>query len=118
MGEFDGLWIFLGDFNDVRHPDERFNSVFDPNSVLTFNNFISCVGLEEYSMGERRFTYISDDGNKLRKLDRFLVNEAVMNLWPDASLKVFPRMLSDHCPLVMVTSGYHFGPAPFRFYNS
>ncbi|XP_076915204.1 uncharacterized protein LOC143574479 [Bidens hawaiensis] len=118
MGEFDGLWIFLGDFNDVRHPDERFNSVFDPNSALAFNNFISCASLEEYSMGERRFTYMSDDGNKLSKLDRFLVNEAVMNLWPDASLKVFPRLLSDHCPLVLVTSGVHFGPAPFRFYNS
>ncbi|XP_076924162.1 uncharacterized protein LOC143586507 [Bidens hawaiensis] len=116
---FDGLWIFLGDFNDVRSPDERFNSVFDPNSALAFNNFISRADLEEYSMGGgRRFTYMSEDGEKLSKLDRVLVNESFLNSWPDATLKALPRLHSDHCPLILITSAIHFGVAPFRFFNS
>ncbi|XP_022019620.1 uncharacterized protein LOC110919666 [Helianthus annuus] len=47
---FDGKWIFLGDFNEVRAAEERMNSVFYSCNALSFNNFIGETGLMEYSM--------------------------------------------------------------------
>ncbi|KAJ0700669.1 putative RNA-directed DNA polymerase [Helianthus annuus] len=37
----DGSWIMLGDFNEVRFPEERFNSHFDISGAMYFNSFIS-----------------------------------------------------------------------------
>lgn len=39
-----GLWVALGDFNDVRSPEERMNSTFDHNRASYFNKFIGDVG--------------------------------------------------------------------------
>lgn len=87
-----GMRVILGDFNDVRTPDERVNSRFDPLAAAFFNNFISNAGLLEYNMSGGRFTYISDNVEiKMSKLDRFLVCEKFLNEWPMASLSVLKK---------------------------
>ncbi|KAD3069288.1 hypothetical protein E3N88_37168 [Mikania micrantha] len=80
-----GLWIFMGDFNEVRSQDERLNTEFNALNAFLFNNFIESAGLHEYQMGGHRFTYMNDTGDKLSKLDRFLVCDDFINNWPDAS---------------------------------
>ncbi|KAK9077285.1 hypothetical protein SSX86_005622 [Deinandra increscens subsp. villosa] len=110
--------ILLGDFNEVRFPHERLNSEFHPVNARNFNNFITNAGLKEYNMGGRKFTYVSDKGDKFSKIDRVLVSPAFMRLWPNASLTALPRVHSDHCPLILVTNVLDFGPSVFRFYNS
>ncbi|XP_022030617.1 uncharacterized protein LOC110931539 [Helianthus annuus] len=69
LSHYDGLWILLGDFNDVRSEAERENSRFDWGSSEAFNGFIANAGLLEYSMagGEPRLVDIIDLGlsNKL-----------------------------------------------------
>ncbi|XP_022014049.1 uncharacterized protein LOC110913538 [Helianthus annuus] len=67
-----GLWVFWGDFNDARKPEERLNSEFVAANVEAFNDFILSAALYEYDMGGAKYTYISDRGAKLSKLDRFL----------------------------------------------
>ncbi|XP_021991071.1 uncharacterized protein LOC110887810 [Helianthus annuus] len=67
-----GLWAFMGDFNDVRQSDERLNSEYVAANADAFNDFILSDALQEYDMGGAKFTYISDRGDKLSKQDRFL----------------------------------------------
>ncbi|XP_021990647.1 uncharacterized protein LOC110887047 [Helianthus annuus] len=59
-----GLWVMMGDFNEVRESGERMNSEFVEANAEAFNNFILSAGLAEYNMGGGSFTYISDNGTK------------------------------------------------------
>ncbi|KAD6455049.1 hypothetical protein E3N88_09755 [Mikania micrantha] len=63
--------------------------------------FISAAGLKEYRMGGYKFTYMSEDGGKLSKIDRALVCTEVINKWPDATLSSLERGWSDHRPLIL-----------------
>ncbi|KAJ0445231.1 putative RNA-directed DNA polymerase [Helianthus annuus] len=74
--------------------------------------------LLEYQMGGRRFTYHSDSGKKLSKLDRFLVSREFMNKWPFASVVALSNTVSDHCPILLSTVQTDFGPIPCRLFNS
>ncbi|XP_076935606.1 uncharacterized protein LOC143602349 [Bidens hawaiensis] len=86
--------------------------------MAAFNNFIQDAGLSEYKMGGRRFTWMSDDGCHMSKIDRFLVCKNFADNWPTASVTALPRDMLDHCPLVFSTSKRHYGPTPFKFFNS
>lgn len=110
INTLDGIWILMGDFNDVRVPKDRMNSQFCELGARKFNEFIS--------MGGRKYTYMTDGGEKLSKIDRILVGPKFMGKWPNASLISLPRELSDHCPLVLLTLICDFGPSPFRFFNN
>lgn len=113
-----GLWVFMGDFNDVRGKDDRLSAYFCEASTTKFNNFIKNAGLVEYNMGGRRFTWMSNDGLKLSKLDRFMVCKQFLNKWGSANLLALPRQYSNHNPIVLIGDHLDFGPCPFRFYNS
>ncbi|XP_022008292.1 uncharacterized protein LOC110907651 [Helianthus annuus] len=113
-----GLWVFMGDFNEVRDESERFNSEFIATNAEVFNQFILAAGLTEFNMGGGKFTYISDRGDKLSKLDRFLVCLGFMERWPKASVLALNRDASDHRPILMSTVPSDFGHTPFRCFNS
>ncbi|XP_022003603.1 uncharacterized protein LOC110901056 [Helianthus annuus] len=114
-----GLWVALGDFNEVRWPEERVNSRFDQASAACFNEFIDQCGFLEYQMTGGNFTYISDNEEiKLSKLDRILVCDGFMSRWPFASLAALRKGVSDHCPVSLSCVDYDFGPSPFKFFNS
>ncbi|XP_022008133.1 uncharacterized protein LOC110907459 [Helianthus annuus] len=91
IDSFDGLWVISGDFNVVRFREEKRNCAFKQNCANNFNDFIFESGLIEYNMRGRMFTFRSDNGNKLSKLDRFLVNSEFFSAWPAASCRVLPR---------------------------
>ncbi|XP_021980189.1 uncharacterized protein LOC110876323 [Helianthus annuus] len=118
MRSFSGSWIFLGDFNCVREPTERKNSRFNKNEADDFNAFINAEGLAEYSMMGCTFTYVTDDGRKLSKIDRVLVCHSFLALWPTIKLWGSTRHKSDHRPLLLLCSDVNFGKPPFRFFNS
>ncbi|KAJ0482125.1 putative Endonuclease/exonuclease/phosphatase superfamily [Helianthus annuus] len=66
-----GLWIVGGDFNSVRNEHEQRNSIFNPAAARDFNDFIEDAGLHELFLRGRKFTF--SVGNKLSRIDRFLV---------------------------------------------
>ncbi|XP_022030385.1 uncharacterized protein LOC110931294 [Helianthus annuus] len=114
-----GLWILMGDFNEVRNDSKRMNSEFNEANADAFNHFILAAGLEEYNMGGGRFTYISDNGKKkLSKLDRFLVCLGLKENWPSATVLALDRDMSDHRPIILSTVQSDYGHIPFRFFNS
>ncbi|KAJ0811025.1 putative RNA-directed DNA polymerase [Helianthus annuus] len=113
-----GMYLLIGDFNEVRVPEDRMNSIFDSNNAMYFNNFISTAGLLEYPMSGRKYTFLSGDGKKMSKIDRFLVSSEFMTKWPNATLRALERVISDHSPLILMTNESNYGPTPFRFFNS
>ncbi|KAJ0535080.1 putative RNA-directed DNA polymerase [Helianthus annuus] len=113
-----GLWVMMGDFNEVRDENERMNSEFIDSNAAAFNQFILSAGLVEYNMGGGNFTYMSDNGKKLSKLDRFLVCLGFREQWPNATVLALERGASDHRPIVLSTVQSDFGHTPFRFFNS
>ncbi|KAF5760166.1 putative RNA-directed DNA polymerase [Helianthus annuus] len=113
-----GMWVFLGDFNDVRCPEERLNSEFIAINAQFFNHFITEADLVEYQMGGRQYTYMSDNGTKMSKLDRFLVSRDFMSKWPLASCMALSKLASDHCPILLSTTQTDYGKIPSRMFNS
>ncbi|KAF5791018.1 putative RNA-directed DNA polymerase [Helianthus annuus] len=115
---FPGMWILMGDFNDVRSPEERKNSEFVPLNAWHFNSFIQVADLHEFHMGGHKFTYVSDSGLKFSKLDRVLVCSGFRDLWPTSSVTALSRYVSDHSPVLLTTTPTDYGHIPFRFFNS
>ncbi|XP_021996006.1 uncharacterized protein LOC110893196 [Helianthus annuus] len=114
----DGLWVISGDFNTVWFREERRNCAFKQVCANNFNDFIFNTGLIEYNIRGRAFTFCSDNGNKLSKLDRFFANSDFFNSWPAACCRVLPRLWSDHNPILLVCQTTNFGLCPFRVFNS
>ncbi|XP_021975318.1 uncharacterized protein LOC110870445 [Helianthus annuus] len=113
-----GMWVFGGDFNDVREPGERFNSEFVALNAAFFNWFIETADLMEFQMGGRKYTYHLDNGVHKSKLDRYLVCRDFYNKWSGASVVTLSNMVSDHCPILMSVVPQDFGLIPTRIFNS
>ncbi|GJX42428.1 hypothetical protein Tco_0257418, partial [Tanacetum coccineum] len=54
----------------------------------------------------------------MSKLDRFLVTEGIISLYPSILALCLDRHLSDHRPILLREVSSDFGPTPFRFYQS
>ncbi|PWA88711.1 hypothetical protein CTI12_AA117210 [Artemisia annua] len=115
---FNGMYIVLGDFNEVRFDYERLGTKFCVRGAKLFNEFIENTKLIDLPMGGRLFTRMNKHGTKLSKLDRILVSQHFTSLWPNATLTALPRYLSDHCPLLLKAHSIDYGPTPFKFFNS
>lgn len=109
-------WIVGGDFNCVRDRMERRKSKFIASVTNEFNDFIDKVGLHEFMLRGRKFTYVS--GNKCSRIDRILVSWSVINDWPNAEYRALAREKSDHSPLILKVEVRNYGAKPFRLYNS
>ncbi|KAJ9561162.1 LOW QUALITY PROTEIN: hypothetical protein OSB04_006322 [Centaurea solstitialis] len=108
----------IGDFNEVRTTNKRRGSTFDQRGAKAFNDFISEAGLLDLQLGGRKYTWMNASCTKSSKLDRFLVNSKFLDLWPASSSLALPRVLSNHCPIILDTKSADFGPIPFKFFNS
>lgn len=69
-------------------------------------------------MGGMKYTYFQEEGNKLRKIDRFLVCPNFIGVQPTTMVIALPRVHSSHSPIILKPSFIDFGPSPFRFFNS
>ncbi|XP_022019896.1 uncharacterized protein LOC110919958 [Helianthus annuus] len=115
---YSGLLVLIGDFNAVRFPEERLNSMFKPRCAGNFNSFIFNSSLLEYKMQEKQFTRWAANGRKMSKIDRALVSAEFFSKWPSTCLRALCNLFSDHCPLLLSTKSSNFGPIPFRCFNS
>ncbi|GJU62812.1 RNA-directed DNA polymerase, eukaryota [Tanacetum coccineum] len=113
-----GHYFIFGDFNVVRYTSERIGTAFNPNSANAFNQFIRDGHLWDIPLGGHLFTRINNRGDKLSKLDRFLITENSASLMHNYSAQVFDCHISYHRPLILSPSSLDFGPIPFKFYNS
>ncbi|GJZ35233.1 RNA-directed DNA polymerase, eukaryota [Tanacetum coccineum] len=118
LTRWNGEAIIMGDFNDVRNREERRGSWFNPSSARSFDQFILSSGLVDVKMEGYAFTWSHPSATKMSKLDRFLVSEGIISLFPSITSVCLDRHLSDHRPILLRELKLDFGPSPFRFYHS
>nr|GEV79950.1 RNA-directed DNA polymerase, eukaryota [Tanacetum cinerariifolium] len=63
-------------------------------------------------------TWSHPSASKLSKLDRFLVSEGILVLFPSISALCLDQHLSDHRPILLHEVHMDFGPILFFFYHS
>ncbi|GJZ38657.1 RNA-directed DNA polymerase, eukaryota [Tanacetum coccineum] len=110
--------LVLGDFNEVRNTEERRGSVFNLYGAADFNEFISSSGLIDIMLEGYSFTWSHPSACKMSKLDRFLVTEGFLSVFPHCSAICLDRHLSDHRPILLRELQVDYGATPFRFYHS
>ncbi|GKD66622.1 RNA-directed DNA polymerase, eukaryota [Tanacetum coccineum] len=81
--------------------------------------FLMCMGLTSSIALGYLFTWSHPSAAKMSKLDRFLVSEGFLSLFPHILALCLDKNLSDHRPPIllreMVTD---YGATPFRLYHS
>jgi exonuclease III len=113
----DKLWIFLGDFNMIRYPENRNKPGGDPIRMLTFYSAISQLGLQEIPLKGQAFTWSNMQRHPLlEKLDWCFVSQAWSSNFPATSAHTMARGASDHVPYWVVNVQINVPKPPiFRF---
>ncbi|GKC88928.1 RNA-directed DNA polymerase, eukaryota, partial [Tanacetum coccineum] len=92
--------------------------VFFSFNARNFDSFISSSSLVDVKMEGYSFTWSHPSANKMSKLDRFLVSDGVISLFPSITAFSLDRHLSDHRPIFLCEVKLDFGLVPFRMYHS
>jgi hypothetical protein len=122
-GSFGGDgWCVAGDFNSVLHESERRGTPFGTGNspvseIRDFSSFVHEMGLLDFPLLGRMFTWCQPNGGAMSRLDRFLLSGGWWDLWGEATQWALPRDVSDHSPVVLRYSSQIWGPKPFRFNN-
>ncbi|KAI0531357.1 hypothetical protein KFK09_000910 [Dendrobium nobile] len=112
----DKPWIVIGDFNCHRFESEKAGGTFVSNSKLgELNSMIFNCGLKDLSSTGLFYTWFNQRvENPIHiKLDRVLVNNALLDFLPNAYYTVDPPLGSDHSPLILKST--HDKPTAARF---
>ncbi|GJY93181.1 RNA-directed DNA polymerase, eukaryota [Tanacetum coccineum] len=102
----------------VRSENERFGTIFNDIGAKAFNHFISSSCLIDLPLEGYSFTWALKSGSKMSKLDRFLISEGLILIFPSLAAICLDRRLSDHRPILLRESSVDYGPTPFRVFHS
>ncbi|CAL5351436.1 unnamed protein product [Camellia sinensis] len=86
--------------------------------MKNFNDFIDLMEVTELDMLGRKYTWCNAaEEEKWSKIDRFLLSPEWLLMF---KFKVWglPRVVSDHCPMILMEDTRDWGPRPFRFINA
>ncbi|GJV54696.1 RNA-directed DNA polymerase, eukaryota [Tanacetum coccineum] len=76
------------------------------------------TGLIDLPLEGYSFTWAHKSASKMSKLDRFLISEGLLALFPSISALCLDKHLSDHRPILLRELNVDYGPMPFRFFHS
>lgn len=113
-------WLIMGDFNDITNSNEKFGGR-QPSRVKMepFLKFLNIANLLDLGFMGLKFTWTNCRGpNSLirTRIDRANVNAGWLNLFPDAQVTHLPRLISNHCLILLQThQNYNKDGKPFRF---
>ncbi|CAA7046646.1 unnamed protein product [Microthlaspi erraticum] len=116
-------WMVSGDFNEILSPQESSNTGF-LNSTSAMRQFGACLadmGLFDMACHGPEYTWSNhrplDPISK--KLDRCLINDKWLLLFPSSHCTFEAPEFSDHAPghVKLFTPPPQFGTRPFRFFN-
>nr|GEY63750.1 RNA-directed DNA polymerase, eukaryota [Tanacetum cinerariifolium] len=115
---WDGESVLLGDFNEFRLEQERFGTSFSVSGANAFNHFITMAGLVDIPLEGYSYTWAHKFASKMSKLDRFLISEGLLSVFPFFSAICLDRHLLDHRPILVHELAVDYDPIPFRIYHS
>lgn len=116
-------WIVNGDFNEILSPSETSNAsiIRSSSGMRGFSDCLAEVGLFDLPSQGPLFTW----SNKCpsvpiaKRLDRCLVNDQWLLMFPSSHCTFEPPEFSDHtpCHIKLLTPKPVFGTRPFKFFN-
>nr|GEV46840.1 RNA-directed DNA polymerase, eukaryota [Tanacetum cinerariifolium] len=118
INRWNGECIVMGDFNEVGRKEDRWGTAFNVFGTRFFNQFISSAGLVEIQLEGYNFTWAHPSASKMSKLDRFLVSDGLLSIFPHLSAVCLDRHLFDHRPILLREVNVDYGATPFRFFHS
>ncbi|GKB93516.1 putative RNA-directed DNA polymerase, eukaryota, reverse transcriptase zinc-binding domain protein [Tanacetum coccineum] len=101
IANWKGILVTMGDFNEVRTAGERYGSIFNERNSEIFNSFISNSSLFDIPLGGFNFTWTDKWGSKMSKLDRFLVSDSFLNIFPYATGVILDKGRPDHRSILL-----------------
>jgi len=66
----------------------------------------------------KKYTWFKVNGSMKSRLDGVMVSEEWIQKWPGCKQHVQPRVVSDHCAIVVKSLVRDWGPKPFRSINA
>ena len=95
-------WLFVGDFNFIRSPDNRNKPGGSVDDMLTFNDIIRQQNLTEIPIKGRNFTWSNMQQYPLLvQLDLFFTTLHWSTTYPATTLNPLGKPTSDHTPCVV-----------------
>ncbi|WMV21122.1 hypothetical protein MTR67_014507 [Solanum verrucosum] len=115
-------WVVGGDFNVILNEEEKLGGLaFTQNEALEFASCINACALTEVRTSGSKYTWWNgriEEDCIFKRLDRILVNQEFMDLFPTSEVHYLIRQGSDHAPLHMTSSSREdVFIKPFRFLN-
>ncbi|XP_072056312.1 uncharacterized protein [Arachis hypogaea] len=113
-------WMAIGDFNEIVAPDESTGAYFSSHRASLLATTLDDCELFDLKVTGRRYTWyraVQASRDLAKRLDRALVNEAWMSMFPEGYSEILSRLHSDHCPILVRCHGSPRvkGSRPFRF---
>ncbi|XP_029154549.1 uncharacterized protein [Arachis hypogaea] len=110
----------VGDFNEIVAPDESTSAYFSSHRASLLAATLDDCELFDLKVTGRRYTWyraVQAGRNLAKKLDRALVKEAWMTMFPEDYSEILSRLHSDHCPILVRCHGGPRvkGSCPFMF---
>jgi exonuclease III len=95
-------WLFVGDFNFIRAPDNRNKPGGSINDMIAFNDFIRAQSLIELPIKGRSFTWSNMQVDPLlEQLDWVFTSTNWTTSYPKTLVKPLSKPVSDHTPCVV-----------------
>ncbi|GJZ47628.1 RNA-directed DNA polymerase, eukaryota [Tanacetum coccineum] len=114
--EWGNVWV-MGDSTKLDVNEVDGGLLFLLRACSLFIYFLMRV-LNEVQLEGYSFTWAHPLASKMSKLDRFLVTDGFLSLFPHISAVCLDRHLSDHRPILLREMLVDFGAMPFRLYHS
>ncbi|XP_043697190.1 uncharacterized protein LOC122647970 [Telopea speciosissima] len=116
-------WAVMGDFNTVRHQNEKMGGdAIHQGVVDEFNSCIFNSGLADLKWRGEFFTWNNNQSGTRRiccKLDRVLVNSAWLDKLRFSEANFLCPEYPDHSPIALnILDNLNSGPKPFRFFDA
>ncbi|QHN83565.1 uncharacterized protein DS421_20g705850 [Arachis hypogaea] len=113
-------WMAVGDFNEIVAPDESTGAYFSSHRASLLATTLDDCELFDLKVTGRRYTWyraVQAGRDLAKRLDRAIVNEAWMTMFPEGYSEILSRLHSDHCPILVRCHGSPRvkGSRPFRF---
>ncbi|XP_028122358.1 uncharacterized protein LOC114319532 [Camellia sinensis] len=116
--EFPNPWCLCGDFNEIKSIGERKGCIRRDKGMREFIDFIDKCEVQDMPLLGRKYTWCNSlAGEKWSRIDRVLVDPQWLEVF-NLKLWGLPRLISDHCPLLLMEDDRDWGPKPFRVINA
>ncbi|GMI80362.1 hypothetical protein HRI_001705500 [Hibiscus trionum] len=118
MRKHNVVWVIGGDFNAITSMEEKQGLSWNYTAMENFRSFIQKAKLMNLPLADGLYTWSNNrEPPTFVRLDKFLVNAAFFEGYPNLKQSLLPKVISDHNAIALENVVYKKDMRPFRFYN-